>query len=60
VAVEIEINPLLGTASFRAAEQVTVESTGHGNVVNGEREMKRDAGGGAPGSMPMLLRVIPD
>src|SRR5215831_18515091 len=38
---EIEVHPFIGTATFRATEQPTVELPRGRKIVNGNREMKR-------------------
>ena len=41
MAVEIEIDPLVGTAPFRTAEQFAVELARGGEAMNRKRQMKR-------------------
>ena len=44
VAAEIEVHPFVGTAPFRAAEELAVELPRAGEIGDGEGEVKRRQG----------------
>jgi len=39
--VQIEVDPMLGTATLGAAQQISIESAGGRDIVDGESEVKR-------------------
>ena len=41
MAMKVEIDPVIGTSSFRAAEQVTIEATRCRKIIDGKGEMER-------------------
>jgi len=59
MTVQIEIDPMLGAPSFRAAEEIAVEAAGGGEIVDRKGQVKRlkshDRIDASPG--PLLSRL---
>ena len=41
MAIEVEIDPMIGASPLRTAEKIAVESTRSGQIVDGKGEMER-------------------